>query len=89
MQLRNTVYSSELTIVPQMPANCGLFVGDRETSVRIGLHGGPERTRTSNQTIIRTFRFAAVPKSEAIGGAPRSITYHSANQAFPGSWSSS
>jgi hypothetical protein len=30
----------------------GLFVRDRETSVRIGLRGGPERIRTSNQTII-------------------------------------
>jgi hypothetical protein len=24
----------------EMPANCGLFVRDRETSVRIGLRGG-------------------------------------------------
>src|SRR6516164_6249808 len=30
-----------------MPANCGLFVGDRETSVRIGLRGGGHsRSRT-------------------------------------------
>ena len=31
----------------EMPANCGLFVRDRETSVRIGLRGGgcsPDRT---------------------------------------------
>src|SRR6266404_2585776 len=32
----------------EMPANCGLFVRDRETSVRIGLRG----TRTSNQTVM-------------------------------------
>src|SRR5437016_2715548 len=36
----------------EMPANCGLFVGDRKTSVRIGLRGGPGRTRTSNQTVM-------------------------------------
>jgi hypothetical protein len=36
----------------EMPANCELFVRDRQTSVRIGLRGGPERTRTSNQSII-------------------------------------
>src|SRR6516225_1797279 len=35
-----------------MPANCGLFVRDRETPVRIGLCGGPGRTRTSNQTVM-------------------------------------
>jgi len=33
-------------------ANCGLFVRDRETLVRIGLRGGAGRIRTSNQTII-------------------------------------
>src|SRR5437763_3195090 len=33
-----------------MPANCGLFVGDRETPVRTGLRGGAGRTQTSNQT---------------------------------------
>jgi hypothetical protein len=36
----------------KMPANCGLFVRDRETPVRMGLRGGPERIRTSSQTII-------------------------------------
>jgi hypothetical protein len=36
----------------ETPANCGLFVRDRETSVRIGLHGGPGRIRTSNQTVM-------------------------------------
>jgi hypothetical protein len=34
------------------PQNCGLFVRDRETSVRIGLRGGPGRIRTSNQTVM-------------------------------------
>src|SRR5260221_1784431 len=34
----------------ETPANCGLFVRDRETSVRVGLL--PGRTRTSNQTVI-------------------------------------
>src|SRR5260370_42590371 len=36
----------------EMPANCGLFVRDRETSVRIGLRGGgcsPDRTRLNIQ----------------------------------------
>jgi hypothetical protein len=37
----------------EMPANCGLFVRDRETSVRIGLRGGPGRIRTSNQAVMR------------------------------------
>jgi hypothetical protein len=35
-----------------MPANCGLFVRDRETLVRIGLRGGgcsPDRTGLSLQ----------------------------------------
>src|SRR6266404_630113 len=36
----------------ETPANCGLFVRDRETSVRIGLRSGPGRTRTSNQTVM-------------------------------------
>src|SRR6266568_9051854 len=36
----------------ETPANCGLFLRDRETSVRIGLRGGPGRTRNSNQTIM-------------------------------------
>src|SRR5437870_3065577 len=31
----------------ETPANCGLFLRDRETSVRIGLRGGPGRTRTA------------------------------------------
>src|ERR1700716_4032681 len=33
---------------PALP-HCGLFVRDRETSVRIGLRGGPQRTRTGCQ----------------------------------------
>src|SRR5260370_26877569 len=36
----------------ETPANCGLFLRDRETSVRIGLRGGPGRIRTSNQTVM-------------------------------------
>ena len=36
----------------KMPANCGLFVRERETPVRMGLHGGPGRIRTSNQTVM-------------------------------------
>jgi hypothetical protein len=36
----------------KMPANCGLFLRDRETAFRIGLRGGPGRTRTSNQTVM-------------------------------------
>src|SRR5438309_2064183 len=40
----------------EMPANCGLFVGDRETSVRIGLRGGPGRIRTSNQFVMNLSR---------------------------------
>ena len=36
----------------KMPAKCALFVRDRKTSVRIGLRGGPGRTRNSNQTIM-------------------------------------
>src|SRR6266478_6177574 len=36
----------------ETPANCGLFVRDRETSVRIGLRSGPGRIRTSNQTVM-------------------------------------
>src|SRR5262249_22220391 len=37
----------------KMPANCGLFVRDRETAFRIGLRGGPERTRTACQARSR------------------------------------
>jgi hypothetical protein len=33
----------------KMPANCGLFLRDRETVFRIGLRGGLERTRTACQ----------------------------------------
>src|SRR5437588_3604636 len=36
----------------ETPANCGLFVRDRETSVHIGLRGGgcsPDRTRLNIQ----------------------------------------
>ena len=36
----------------KVPANCGLFVRDQKTPVRIGLHGGPGRIRTSNQTVM-------------------------------------
>src|SRR5438445_6664324 len=36
----------------ETPANCGLFLRDRETSVRIGLRGGAGRTQTSNQTVM-------------------------------------
>ena len=36
----------------EMPANCGPFVRDRETSVCIGLRGGAGRTQTSNQTVM-------------------------------------
>src|SRR5262245_23225804 len=31
----------------KVPANCGLFVRDQKTPVRIGLHGGPGRCSTS------------------------------------------
>ena len=34
------------------PPNSGLFTMNREISVCVGLRGGAERTRTSNQTII-------------------------------------
>jgi hypothetical protein len=37
----------------KMPANCGLFVRDQETPVRIGLRGGPERTQTACQARSR------------------------------------
>jgi hypothetical protein len=39
----------------EMPANCALFVRDRETSVRIELRGGPGRTVSStyNQYVIK------------------------------------
>jgi hypothetical protein len=40
----------------ETPANCGLFVRDRETSVRIGLRSGRWRTRTSNQTVMSEAR---------------------------------
>jgi hypothetical protein len=43
----------------KVPANCGLFVRDQKTPVRIGLHGGPGRIRTSNQTVM-----SAVTSSE-------------------------
>src|SRR5438034_8145318 len=33
----------------ETPANCGRFLRDRETSVRIGLRGGAERTQTTYQ----------------------------------------
>ena len=36
----------------ETPANCGLSLRDRETSVRIGLRGGAGRTQTSNQTVM-------------------------------------
>src|SRR5438034_3530561 len=36
----------------ETPANCGLSLRDRETSVRIGLPGGAGRTQTSNQTVM-------------------------------------
>src|SRR5438094_1247530 len=36
----------------ETPANCGLFLRDWETSVRIGLRGGAGRTKTSNQTVM-------------------------------------
>src|SRR5258707_4294047 len=36
----------------KMPANRELFVRDQKTPVRIGLRGGPGRTRTSNQTVM-------------------------------------
>src|SRR5258706_15972880 len=36
----------------KMPANCGLCGRDQETPVRIGLHGGAGRIRTSNQTVM-------------------------------------
>src|SRR6516165_10157541 len=36
----------------KIPVKCGLFVRNRETSVRIELRGGPGRTRNSNQTIM-------------------------------------
>src|SRR5215813_5601086 len=35
-----------------MPANCGLFVRDRETVFRIGLRGGAGRIRTSSQFVM-------------------------------------
>ena len=36
----------------ETPANCGLSLRDRGTSVRIGLRGGAGRTQTSNQTVM-------------------------------------
>src|ERR1700704_5454342 len=36
----------------KMPANLGLFVRDQETPVRIGLRGGPCRTRTLAQSVM-------------------------------------
>ena len=34
------------------PADSGLFAKSREISVRLGLRGGPGRTRTSNQAVM-------------------------------------
>ena len=38
------------------PANSGLFAGNREISVRTRMRGGPGRTRTANQIVMKWSR---------------------------------
>jgi hypothetical protein len=51
-RLRPETVSAETKTQPQKPANCGLLGRLREIS-RLGrMRGGPDRIRTSNQTIM-------------------------------------
>src|SRR6266446_869727 len=62
----------------EMPANCGLFVRDRETSVRIGLRGGAERTQTTCQ--------ACSPIERVFGAAKNGHRKSALAARSPGAW---
>src|SRR6202045_3305083 len=49
----------------QTPADSGLIAGFGEISVRTRMRGGPGRTRTSNQAVMRQWSAIARPAAES------------------------
>jgi hypothetical protein len=71
----------------KIPANCGLFVRDRETSVRIGLRGGPGRIRTSNQTVMSAVISSEAPmKSDLFRHANQQMFTNGCGQSLANRW---